>query len=229
MKEQRVEKILAVSFTGVAVLLVIIALVCAMFSVRTQKTSEKLTGTITELRGRGIEVSYIYNGRQYEAYVSEYSSSMREGDDVILYVSKDNPEKVRTEMLLFLPTLILSIVGAPFFIVGGIFFLFVGIKGRKKKALLQNGRVVEATVTGGQMNYSMSVNGRHPWKLECKYEDTYTGATYLYSSYNIWKDPFLYIGQIVKVYVDRENPRKYYVDVDSLFNGQQDNKVFDYR
>ena len=229
MKEQRVEKILGISFTAAAVLLMIIALICAMFSVQTQKESEKITGTITELRSKGIEVSYTYNGRQYGAYLSEYSSSMREGDDVILYVSKDNPKKVRTEMLLFLPTLILSIVGAPFLIVGGIFFLIVSIKSRKKKELLQNGRVVEAIVTGGQMNYSMRVNGRHPWKLECKYEDTYTGATYLYSSYNIWKDPFLYIGQIVKVYVDRENPHKYYVDVDSLFSEQQDNKVFDYR
>lgn len=229
MKEQRVEKILGISFTAVAVLMVVIALICAMFSVRTQKESEKITGTITELHGKGIEVSYVYHDRMYETYLSEYSSSMHAGDSIVLYVSRDNPENVRTEMLLFLPTLILSVVGASFLIVGGVFFLIVGIKSRKKKDLLQNGRVVEATVTGGQMNYSMSVNGRHPWKLECKYEDTYTGATYLYSSYNIWKDPFLYMGQIVKVYVDRENPRKYYVDVDSLSAEQNDNAVFDYR
>lgn len=229
MKENRVEKILGISFAAAAVLLMVIALICAMFSVKFQKESEKINGIITELHGKGIEVSYTYNGRQYETYLSEYSSSMRAGDNIELYVSQENPENVRTEMLLFLPTFILSVVGTPFLIIGTVFGCIVWRKNKKKKDLLQNGRVVEAVVTGGRMNYNMRVNGRHPWKMECKYEDTYTGATYLYSSYNIWKDPFLYIGQIVKVYVDRENPRKYYVDVDSLFSEQHDNKIFDYR
>ncbi len=229
MKEQRAEKIVGISFMSAAVLMVVIALICAMFSIKFQKESEKLTGIITELHGKGIEVSYTYNGRQYETYLSEYSSSMRAGDSIELYVSRDNPENVRTEMLLFLPTFILSVVGTPFLIIGAVFFLIVWRKNRKKKDLLQNGRVVEAVVTGGRINYNMRVNGRNPWKLECKYEDTCTGATYLYSSYNIWKDPLLYIGQIVKVYVDRENPRKYYVDVNSLWSEQNDNTIFDYR
>lgn len=229
IKESHVEKILGITFFTVGVLLIVIALVCALFSVRIQTGAEKVTGIIEANYGNGICVSYTYAGRDYETDLSEYSSSMHTGDEIALYVDKENPNKVRTEMLLFLPTFILAIVGAPFLIIGLVFVLVSAGKKKKKQNLLQNGRVVEAVVTGGQINYNVQVNRRHPWKLECKYEDTFTGATYLYSSNNIWEDPFLYIGQTVKVYVDRNNPKKYYVDVNSLQTSQSGSVVFDYR
>ena len=229
MKENRVEKILGMAFLGIGILLVGVALVCAIFSVRFQRGAQKVTGVITEIYGNSIEVSYTYHDRLYETPVSEYSSSMREGDSIKLYVSQDNPEHVRTEMLLFLPSLIFGIVGLPILIVGAVFLIILKSKKRKKQMLLKNGKAVDAVVTGGQKNYNLTVNGKHPWKLECKYEDIYSGETYLYSSYNVWKDPALYIGQNVRVYVDRNNPKKYYVDVDSLRTEQNGSRVFDYR
>ena len=87
-----------------------------------------------------------------------------------------------------------------------------------------------AEITGGMLNYNYRLNGRHPWKLECRYEDIFTGAVYLFSSENIWIDPQMYIGQQVAVYVDGENYKKYYVDVDSLLAAENSrSQIYDYR
>ena len=228
-KEYFVEKVIGISFCAAGMVLIILALFFALHSVNIQKNAEKVMGSIISNYGKGITVSYTYEGRSYETNLSEYSSSMHTGDEITLYVNKENPAKVRTEMLLFLVTYILGGIGIPFLIIGIVFLLVLRAKKNKKRNLLQNGRMVEAVVTGGQINYNVRVNNRHPWKLECKYEDAFTGAAYLFSSNSIWKDPFLYVGQNVKVYMDRENPRKYYVDVDSLKESETEVQIFDYR
>ena len=107
----------------------------------------------------------------------------------------------------------------------------IAIKQRKKKEyLMQHGKRVMAEVTGGSRNLNYTVNGRHPWKLECIYEVIFSGEIYLFSSGNVWMDPELYIGQQVSVYVEGENYKKYYVDVDSLCaTGSYGVQIHDYR
>lgn len=230
-KENCVEKILGICFVAVSILILGIAAACTVFSQNTAKTSEKITGTITEIYDNsGISVEYSYNGQKYEAGISEYSSSMRVGKEIPLYVNKENPQKVRTAALLYLPSFVLCCVGVPFAIVGMIFIIIVGKSRKKKKYLLQNGKRIMAEITGGMLNYNYRLNGRHPWKLECRYEDIFTGAVYLFSSENIWIDPQMYIGQQVAVYVDGENYKKYYVDVDSLLAAENSrSQIYDYR
>ncbi|MDD6812000.1 MAG: DUF3592 domain-containing protein [Lachnospiraceae bacterium] len=239
IKESCVEKILGICFFTIGVLMLVIALVCAFFSWNTKNTSEKVTGTITEIynsRGErstgnsGITVEYSYHGQEYEGYISEYSSSMWVGKDITLYVNKEDPHQVRTVSLLYLPTLILGCIAVPFSIIGGVFLLIVRKRKKRKQYLLQNGRQVMAEVTGGRLNYNYAVNGRHPWKMECKYEDIYSGELYLFSSENIWIDPEFYIGQQVTVYVDANNYRKYYVDVEGLLLEENSGvQIHDYR
>jgi len=91
-----------------------------------------------------------------------------------------------------------------------------GFREGSEKRLMAEGRKVYAEVTGGSVNYNVRINGRHPYKLECRYTDPATGAIYLYSSGNIFIDPDLYVGRQVVVYVDRTDYSKYIVDMDSL-------------
>lgn len=130
-----------------------------------------------------------------------------------------------SEELYILP-IVFGSAGAPFLLVGIGFLIFVGIKNKKKKELMQNGNLIHAMVTGGSEVLNVEVNGRHPWKLECRYEDPFSGDIYLYSSRSIFVDPYLYIGQQIAVYVDRNDPSKYYVDIQSL---QQQENVHDFR
>lgn len=127
---------------------------------------------------------------------------------------------------LFVIPVVFGIVGAVFLLVGIGFLIFVGAKNKKKKELMQNGIKVFAEVTGGSEVLNVEVNGRHPWKLECRYTDPYNGGVYLYSSRSVFMDPYLYMGQQVAVYVDRNDPSKYYVDIQSL---RQQENVYDFR
>ena len=129
------------------------------------------------------------------------------------------------ENLYILP-IIFGSMGIIWLLVGGGFLIFVGAKDKKKKDLMQNGNMVYAEVTGGSEVFNVEVNGRHPWKLECKYEDPFSGEIYLYSSRNMFVDPYPYIGQQIAVYVDRNDPSKYYVDIQSL---RQQENVHDFR
>lgn len=230
MRESRVEKILGISFFGVGILLFIVALVCAIFSWNTKSSAEEVAGIITDIGSRSTTVAYSINGQDYETTIGEYSSSMVVGEKICLYVKRDNPNKVRTGELLFLPTFILCIVGAPFVVIGVVFIMVAAGLKKKKQYLMQHGRKIFAEVTGGRMNINYAVNGRHPWKWECKYDDPFTGAVYLFSSGNIWTDPQLYIGQQVAVYVEGENYKKHYVDVESLLSAENNGaRVYDYR
>ena len=129
------------------------------------------------------------------------------------------------ENLYILP-IVFGSMGAIWLLVGIGFLIFVGIKDKKKKELIQNGNMIYAEVTGGSEVFNVQVNGRHPWKLECKYEDPFSGEIYLYSSRNVFLDPYLYIGQQIAVYVDKNDPSKYYVDIQSL---RQQENVHDFR
>lgn len=129
------------------------------------------------------------------------------------------------ENLYILP-IVFGSIGTPFLLVGIGFLIFVGKMDGKKKALMQNGNLIYAEVTGGSEVFNVQVNGRHPWKLECRYEDPFSGEIYLYSSRNTFTDPYPYIGQQIAVYVDKNDPSKYYVDIQSL---RQQENVHDFR
>lgn len=127
---------------------------------------------------------------------------------------------------LYILPIVFGSIGTPFLLVGIGFLIFVGVKDKKKKELMQNGNLIYAMVTGGSEVFNVEVNGRHPWKLECKYEDPFSGEVYLYSSRNTFTDPYPYIGQQIAVYVDKNDPSKYYVDIQSL---RQQENVHDFR
>lgn len=225
--ENAVEKIMGICFFAVGAILFAIGGAIAAINLSTQENRADVKGILLGTDGRSnTRVEYIYEGRTYEAGLSEYSSSMHAGDEIALYVDKRNPEKVRTVELFYLPTFILCVVGAPFFILGFLFLFLYRRKEKRKQRLLQNGRKLYAEVTGGSVNFSYSVNGRHPYRLECRYTDETTGEVYFFGSYNVWLDPDLYLGQQVAVYTDPADYSKYYVDVEGL---QVNEAVHDYR
>lgn len=231
-KGKAIEGIFAICFGGVGILQLVIGIIIAIISFKFINGAEEVMGLVTQA-GYGTEVAYTYNGEEYEVWSSVYSSSIREGDRVKIYVDKDNPRKIEIAEVMFVPTFIFCILGLPFLAVGIFFMVLMLRRGNKKKALMTNGRKLYAEVTGGNMNFTYRVNRRHPYKLECQYTDMLNGATYLFSSGNVWIDPNLYIGRQVAVYVDPADFSKYYVDVESLNGvntpGENNVDIYDYR
>lgn len=114
--------------------------------------------------------------------------------------------------------LILFLMGLIFFAIGFIPFLMMLRKNGIKKKLLQNGRLIQAKITSVDYNTSLSVNGRCPFVIHCQWTDpVMKDPLYRYKSDNIWFNPSDFIhGDTIAVYIDQDNPNRYYVDLSFL-------------
>ncbi len=93
---------------------------------------------------------------------------------------------------------------------------------KKKKRVLSYNYVIQANIVGFNIDSSVSVNGRCPYRLEANYISPIDGKLYSYRSDNIWSDltPILEQRQIttIPVYVNPNNYAEYYMDISSLKN-----------
>lgn len=82
--------------------------------------------------------------------------------------------------------------------------------------LIDAGQYIMAEISEITMNYAIRVNSRHPYIIICRYQDRY-GNIHTFRSRNLYFDPApLLKDQMVKVYVDGENFKHYYVDIDEV-------------
>lgn len=231
-KEAKIDKILGLCFGAVGLGMVAVGIIMAMITINFINRAEEVRGIVTET-GNGTQVLYSYEGVEYEEWVSVTGSAIHVGDGIKIYVDRENPHNIKISDYIFLVTYILGGIGLLFLLIGVGFLLALYCRTNKKKALMTKGKKLYAEITGGSVNYTYSVNGRHPFRMECRYTDPFNGAVYLYSSGNTWIDPNLYIGRQVAVYVDNADFSKYYVDIESLSalgaDGVDASNVYDFR
>ena len=91
-------------------------------------------------------------------------------------------------------------------------------KAALRRELLQNGDYVMADFTGFPADYSVRVNRRPTYRVECCYQDPQTGTLHVFQGERFLFNPSPYVSQQkIRVYVDRESDyTKYFVDTDSL-------------
>ena len=117
-------------------------------------------------------------------------------------------------MPLFFP-LIFGGLGLAFLLTALV--LLIGALGaeRKRRAVRDRGNLVTARVTDVRLDRNVSVNGRHPYVVECRYEGD--GQAYLLSSERIWTGrPDIAPGAEIPVYWDDYDPKHYTVDLAGL-------------
>ena len=129
---------------------------------------------------------------------------------VIIYYALKEEEGA----ILFL--LIFGGIGLLFFALGVIFLIVELKKKLRNDKLLRAGNYVMAEVLEVTLNYNVAVNRRHPYIVRCRYQDMY-GNVHIFKSRDLFFDPTdLFKDQMVKVYVDGENYKHYYVDIDEV-------------
>ena len=132
---------------------------------------------------------------------------MHPGKQITVYYRNGNPQEVR---YLDDNNLIIGLLMAMALVFAGmgLAFILVRRKHRQKIArLLATGDTVEAEITGIREDDNQSMNGRHP----------IIGRIYLFHSGSFWYESYeIDPKRKVRVYVDRNNPSNYYVDVDSV-------------
>ena len=112
--------------------------------------------------------------------------------------------------------LIFGGIGGIFLILGIIFLAAEFCKKKRSDALLASGHYVLGEVVDIAANINVNVNGRYPYHIIVQYVDPH-GVRHIFRSpsLRIFRDPEL-IGKKVKVYVENDNFKHYYVDVDEI-------------
>ena len=112
--------------------------------------------------------------------------------------------------------LIFGGIGLLFLVIGLIFLIIEIRKKTWNTKLLRSGNYIMAEISEVRMNYAVNVNGRYPFIVVCRYQDM-LGNVHMFKSRNLYFDPSgLFKDQNVKVYVDGEEFKHYYVDIDEI-------------
>lgn len=166
-----------------------------------------------------VIVSFIVDNKEYTGALNYYDSSMYIGKKESVYYDPANPNHFKGSEN-FIGNLVLVIMGVVFSVIGGSFLFFVIRKNRKRKKVLSYNYVIHADIVSFNLNTSLSVNGRHPYRLDATYINPLDGKIYSYSSEAIWTDltPVLNSRQIttIPVYVNPNNFAEYYMDISGL-------------
>ena len=231
------DKMVGIIFAAIGIFFVIVSIAMSGMTKRFAERADKIMATISDIetyrdsdgdRHHRVTVTYVKDGEWHEVKLSNYNSSMDEGDEIEILV--DGTRAISA-----------SGTSSGFAIMGAVGALFAGIgialaassvlRKRKQRKIMENGNMIWAEVTGGVLCRNVSVNGRHPYKLDCKYEDVFSGSIYMFRSDYLWEDPELYVGRQIKVYTNPNAMNEYYVDVDSLQQIAEatGEKVYDFR
>lgn len=165
---------------------------------------------------------YDRNGKQNKFTSSVGSAVYRTmlGQDVEVLYLPDEPEEARISGFegQYVDSLVAGIFGLGFTLIGALPPLLMRSRQSRVERLILEGTPVEATIIGAVMNASIEVNGQSPWRIVCQCEDAHANKTYLFHSENIYFDPSPWIKKRRQtvVYLDRDNIRKYYVDISWL-------------
>lgn len=119
-----------------------------------------------------------------------------------------------TEQVIFLYTF--GGIGIIFLFIGILFLILMLKKKNDVQKLLDNGQYIIAEICEITPNYTVRVNGKHPYVIQCKYE-AIDGTVHIFKSRNLFFNPESMLRSTsVKVYTDRVNYKKYYVDIDEV-------------
>lgn len=112
--------------------------------------------------------------------------------------------------------LIFGGLGLVFFITG-LICLFGEIEKRcRNNRLLCSGNYILAEIAEVVWCTNIRINGRHPYMVMCQYRDM-EGNVHMFKSRYLNFDPEpLFKDRMVRIYVENENFRHYYVDIDEV-------------
>jgi hypothetical protein len=147
-------------------------------------------------------------------------SPFKVNDAVPVLYDPKNPKnaQINTFGELWVEVLILGGLGILFTLIalGVVIFMI-----RKKNLiawLKSHGDVVQTDFVQVEENGSVSMNGRHPWRIVSKWRNPEDNKEYEFQSEDIWTDepPVVAAGQKIEVYIDPKNPKRYFMDIHDI-------------
>jgi hypothetical protein len=115
------------------------------------------------------------------------------------------------------PTIVAGL-GSLFFLVGGGIIFAERARLRREEALRASGLRIDTDFQSVELNTSLRVNGRHPFRVLTQWQNPSTSEIHVFRSSNLWFDPEKYLpaDKRIPVYIEPGNPRRYFVDLSFL-------------
>ena len=214
-------RIVACVFLALGLLMVLVGYVGSEENAAYFRRAQSVQGelTVVDRSNEACEVSYVVDGREYSKRLNLYESSMRVGQPVNVYFEAQSPESIRTDYS-DLPFFILRIIGVCFAGAAALACVLGMLARSSRERLLREGTRITAHVEEIALNRTVTVNGRHPWRIVCRATDPTTGQERLFYSSNLYEDPTGRLhGDQVQVAVDG---RRYAVDLAGILEGAED-------
>jgi hypothetical protein len=141
------------------------------------------------------------------------------GETVPVLYEDTPPFKARIDSFFSLwgATVIVGGLGTVFLLIGALLIIVPRMNARADDRLRHEGVPVDADLQSVDLNTTVTVNGRNPFRITAQWQDPTTSRVYVFVSRNIWFDPSKYItGKSVRVFIAQGNPKRYYVDLSFL-------------
>jgi hypothetical protein len=112
---------------------------------------------------------------------------------------------------------LLLLIGCIFIVVNGGMLAYTSFAANRVKQLLEQGMLIQADFQQVEVNTSLKVNGASPFRLVAQWHDKQSNELRIFKSSNLWFDPSKFVeGRKLPVYIDRNNPAKYHMDLSFL-------------
>lgn len=148
-----------------------------------------------------------------------YPPSYSRGEAVEIFYLPSNPEKAKIDDFFSLwgIAVVFGGLGIVFFLTGTGIIFFIWRKKRSDENLRLYGTKIQAKFMSVEINSSLQVNGRSPWRILAQWQNPATSKVHVFNSNNLWFDPTDFIeGPSITVFINRKNLKKYYVDTSFL-------------
>ncbi len=176
----------------------------------------EIVGVSSSGSSNGVRVRYEIDGVTYD-YNSDYANADSD-DTCTLYINPDNPQDCKEKMSVTAIWGLVFLSLIPFAIFAGFgYYFFTATDQKGKPELMQTGKmynahITEAGPTRTRFFYSPC------YKVWAKYTDD-MGEPHEIKTPLLCFDPIPFAiknKNRLAVYVDRKNPKKYYIDIDEM-------------
>ena len=212
----------------------VVLLVVALYLLRGTQTflreASTAHGTVIELtRSRSSDsntyapvVRFVTDAGQSIEFTSKSSSnppaySEGEGVGVLYRPAAPHDARINGFFSLWLGPIIAGSLGAVFTLIGAGMVIAPMLSARKEADLRQHGTRIVTAFQSVEENTSLSVNGRHPFRVVTQWTNPATSQIHVFESENLWFDPTAHINvRDIGVFIERGNPKRYFVDLSFL-------------
>ncbi|MBI6530845.1 DUF3592 domain-containing protein [Proteus vulgaris] len=141
------------------------------------------------------------------------------GENISVIYLQNDPQRATINNFLGLygAGTILGVFGLVFALTGLIPLYFIRRRASRDQRLKRDGMPINVKISEVIINNNIRINRRSPYQIIADYHDTLNNRLIRYKSGYIFFDPTPYINkELVTVYVDKRNPKIYYLDISFL-------------